>query len=128
MLLPGEQEISDRRVLHTSGLAFIDHGRRQRSGGRHGLGEHSGHQPARHGGRNDCIHDPVDPARDDELDEFLEVASAALPRITEIIVAFPAEHRAGAPNVATGKRRGILVVPKRIPSVGSLQSCVNCGR
>jgi hypothetical protein len=30
-----------------------------------------------------------------ELDEFLEVASAALPRITEIIVAFPAEHRAG---------------------------------
>jgi hypothetical protein len=35
-----------------------------------------------------------------EVDEFLEVASATLPRITEIIVAFPAEHRAGALEVA----------------------------
>jgi len=35
-----------------------------------------------------------------EEDEFLEVASAALPRITEIIVAFPTEHRAGALEVA----------------------------
>jgi hypothetical protein len=28
-----------------------------------------------------------------EVDEFLEAASAALPRITEIIFAVPAEHR-----------------------------------
>jgi hypothetical protein len=40
-----------------------------------------------------------------ELDEFLEVASAALPRITEIIVAFPAEHRAGALEVAERRYR-----------------------
>jgi hypothetical protein len=35
-----------------------------------------------------------------EVDEFLEAASATLPRITEIIFAFPAEHRAGALEVA----------------------------
>jgi hypothetical protein len=35
-----------------------------------------------------------------EVDAFLEVASATLPRITEIIVAFPAEHRPGALEVA----------------------------
>jgi hypothetical protein len=35
-----------------------------------------------------------------EEDEFVEVASAALPRIAEIIVAFPAEDRAGALEVA----------------------------
>jgi hypothetical protein len=35
-----------------------------------------------------------------EEDEFLEVASAALPRIIEIIVTFPVEHRAGAFEVA----------------------------
>jgi DHA2 family multidrug resistance protein len=35
-----------------------------------------------------------------EADEFLEAASATLPRITEIIFAFPAEHRAGALEVA----------------------------
>jgi DNA-directed RNA polymerase specialized sigma24 family protein len=35
-----------------------------------------------------------------EEDEFVEVASAALPRIVEIIAAFPAEHRAGALAVA----------------------------
>ena len=40
-----------------------------------------------------------------EVDEFLEVASAALPRITEIIVAFPAEHRAGALEVAERRYR-----------------------
>jgi hypothetical protein len=40
-----------------------------------------------------------------ELDEFLEVASAALPRITEIIVAFPAERRAGALEVAERRYR-----------------------
>src|ERR1700730_6153797 len=38
-----------------------------------------------------------------EEDEFLRVALAALPRITELIAAFPAEHRAGALEVA--KRR-----------------------
>jgi hypothetical protein len=38
----------------------------RRSGRRQGLGEHASHQPARHSGRNDCVHDPVDPARDDD--------------------------------------------------------------
>jgi hypothetical protein len=38
-----------------------------------------------------------------EEDEFLRVALAAIPRITEMITAFPAEHRAGALEVA--KRR-----------------------
>jgi hypothetical protein len=33
-------------------------------------------------------------------DEFVEVASAALPRIIEIIAAFPTEDRAGALEVA----------------------------
>jgi hypothetical protein len=40
-----------------------------------------------------------------EVDEFVEVASAALPRITEIIIAFPAEHRAGALEVAERRYR-----------------------
>jgi hypothetical protein len=35
-----------------------------------------------------------------EEDEFLEVASVALPRIIEIIATFLAEHRAGAFEVA----------------------------
>ena len=35
-----------------------------------------------------------------EEDEFLRVAFAAIPRITEMIAAFPAEHRAGALEVA----------------------------
>jgi hypothetical protein len=35
-----------------------------------------------------------------EEDEFVEVASASLPRIAEIIAAFPAEDRAGALEVA----------------------------
>jgi hypothetical protein len=35
-----------------------------------------------------------------KADEFLEAASATLPRITEIIFAFPAEHRADALEVA----------------------------
>jgi hypothetical protein len=35
-----------------------------------------------------------------EEDEFLRVAFAAIPRITEIIAAFPPEHRAGALEVA----------------------------
>jgi hypothetical protein len=35
----------------------------------------------------------------------IEVASAALPRITEIIFAFPAEHRAGAFEVAECRYR-----------------------
>jgi hypothetical protein len=30
-------------------------------------------------------------------------------------------------NAVTGKRRGILVVPRPIPTVWSLQLCVNCG-
>ena len=38
-----------------------------------------------------------------EEDEFLEVASAGLPRIVELIATFPVEHRAGAFEVA--KRR-----------------------
>ena len=40
-----------------------------------------------------------------EVDEFLEVASAALPRITEIIFALPAEHRAGALKMAERRYR-----------------------
>jgi hypothetical protein len=40
-----------------------------------------------------------------EEDEFLDVASAALPRITELIVAFPAERRAGALEVAERRFR-----------------------
>jgi hypothetical protein len=35
-----------------------------------------------------------------EEDEFLRVAFAAIPRITQMIAAFPAEHRAGALEVA----------------------------
>jgi len=35
-----------------------------------------------------------------EEDEFLRVAFAAIPRITEMIAALPAEHRAGALEVA----------------------------
>ncbi len=35
-----------------------------------------------------------------EVDEFLEVASASLPRISEIIAALPVEDRAGAFEVA----------------------------
>jgi hypothetical protein len=35
-----------------------------------------------------------------EEDEFLRVAFAAIPRITEMIAAFPPEHRAGALEVA----------------------------
>jgi DNA-directed RNA polymerase specialized sigma24 family protein len=35
-----------------------------------------------------------------EEDEFLEVASDALPRIVELIATFPVEHRAGAFEVA----------------------------
>ena len=41
-----------------------------------------------------------------EEDEFLRVAFAAIPRITEMIAAFPAEHRAGALEVA--RRRYML--------------------
>ena len=40
-----------------------------------------------------------------EVDEFLEVASAALPRITEMIFALPAEHRAGALEVTERRYR-----------------------
>jgi hypothetical protein len=35
-----------------------------------------------------------------EEDEFLEVASDALPRITELIATFPVEYRAGAFDAA----------------------------
>ncbi len=35
-----------------------------------------------------------------EEDKFLEVASDALPRIVELIVTYPVEHRAGAYEVA----------------------------
>ena len=41
-----------------------------------------------------------------EEDEFLRVAFAAIPRITEMIAALPAEHRAGALEVA--RRRYML--------------------
>jgi integrase-like protein len=37
-----------------------------RNGRRHGLDEHAAHQPARHSGRNERVHDPVDPAGDDD--------------------------------------------------------------
>jgi DNA-directed RNA polymerase specialized sigma24 family protein len=40
-----------------------------------------------------------------EVDEFLEVASAALPRITEMIFALPAEHRASALEMAERRYR-----------------------
>ena len=40
-----------------------------------------------------------------DVDEFLEAASGTLPRITEIIFAFPAEHRAGALQVAECRYR-----------------------
>jgi hypothetical protein len=54
-----------------------------------------------------------------EVGDFLEVATAALPRITEIIFAFPPEHARVLwkwQNTVTGERRGILVVPKLIQS------------
>jgi hypothetical protein len=35
-----------------------------------------------------------------EEENFLQVALAAIPRVTEIIAAFPAEHRAGALEAA----------------------------
>ena len=35
-----------------------------------------------------------------EEENFLEAAVAAIPRVSEIIIAFPAEHRAGALQVA----------------------------
>ncbi len=35
-----------------------------------------------------------------EEDKFVEAASAAIPRIVEIIAAFPPEHRAGALELA----------------------------
>jgi hypothetical protein len=38
-----------------------------------------------------------------EEDEFLRVAFAAIPRITEMIAAFPPEHRAGALEVAKSR-------------------------
>jgi hypothetical protein len=50
-----------------------------------------------------------------EEENFLHVALAAIPRITEIIAAFPAEHRVGAleeRNVATRGRHGISAVLK----------------
>ena len=38
-------------------------------------------------------------------DKFLNVALAAIPRISEIIAAYPAEHRAGALKVAARRYR-----------------------
>lgn len=38
-------------------------------------------------------------------DEFLRVALAAIPRISEIIAAYPAEHRGGAFKVAARRYR-----------------------
>jgi hypothetical protein len=56
-----------------------------------------------------------------EVDEFLEVASASLPRISELIAALPVEDRAGAFGVAERirKRRGTLTVRKRKPSAST---------
>jgi hypothetical protein len=48
-----------------------------------------------------------------EVDEFLEAAAAALPRITEIIFAFPAEHRAGALEVAEYANALVVEYPHR---------------
>ena len=65
-----------------------------------------------------------------EVDEFLEVASAALPRITEIIFAVPAEHRAGALEVAECRYRRAardFGCAEADSEYLSPQSCVNCG-
>ena len=51
----------------------------RRSGRRQGLGEHAAHQPPRHSGRNDCVHDPVDPARDDDGPADANLLASPLP-------------------------------------------------
>jgi hypothetical protein len=51
-----------------------------------------------------------------EVDKFVKVASASLPRVSEIIAALSGEDRAGAFELAErryGKRHGILAVMKR---------------
>src|SRR5258707_12190418 len=52
---------------------------RRRSGCRQGLGEHAGHQQARHSGRNDGVHDPVDLARDDDGPTDTDLLASPLP-------------------------------------------------
>src|SRR5260221_11754208 len=67
----------------------------RRSGRRQGLGEHVGHQPSRHSGWNDCVHDLVDLARDD--DGPTDAALLAIPfpsRSTSILRAREAGTRA----------------------------------
>src|SRR5438105_4936389 len=46
---------------------------------RQGLIEHAGHQPARHSRRNDCVHDPVDLARDDDGPTDTDLLASPLP-------------------------------------------------
>src|SRR5260370_20155258 len=52
---------------------------RRRSRRRQGLGEHAGHQQARHSGGNDCVHDPVDLARDDDGPTDTDLLASPLP-------------------------------------------------
>ena len=51
-----------------------------------------------------CLVDGEGPLRTAK-DKFLNVALAAIPRISEIIAAYPAEHRAGALKVAARRYR-----------------------
>src|SRR5258708_1219325 len=39
----------------------------------------TGHQPARHSCRNDCVHDPVDPTRDDDGPADADLLASPLP-------------------------------------------------
>ena len=57
----------------------------RRSGRRQGLGEHTGHQPARHRSRNDCVHDRIDPARDDNGPADADLLASPLPSMSASI-------------------------------------------
>ena len=64
-----------------------------------------------------------------EEDEFLRVAFAAIPRITEMIIAFPpsiVQARWKWRNGATCRRPKISAVQRRMPSVQWTQLCVSC--
>ena len=51
----------------------------RRSGRRQGFGEHVDNQPSRHSGRNDCVHDLVDLARDDDGPTDADLLASPLP-------------------------------------------------
>jgi hypothetical protein len=76
-----------------------------------------------------CLVDGEGPLRTAK-DKFLNVALAAIPRISEIIAAYPAEHRAGALKVAARRYRRAAwdfgCALKRIQTVRSMQSCEPC--